>query len=67
MGFLSFAQADALVTKRPLLEAALSLGQTDAGADACANLGEVQDRTDVSTGAVTKVRMGDEALNWALT
>ena len=66
-GFLLLAQADAIVAKRPLPEAALSLGQTEAGAGACANLGEVQGRIDVATGAVSKVRIGDEVLNWAIT
>jgi hypothetical protein len=65
--FLSLVQADALVAKRPLLEAALCLGQSEAGADACANLGQVHDHVDAATGKVTKVRMGDEALNWAMT
>ena len=66
-GFLSLVQADALVPKRPLLEAALSLGQMEAGADACANLGVVQDVVDGVTGQVTKVRQSDEALGWAMT
>ena len=60
-GFLSLVQADALVPKRPLLEAALGLGQT------CANLGVVQDAVDGVTGEVTKVRQSDEALGWAMT
>ena len=60
-GYLSLVQADALVPKRPLLEAALALGQTEADADACANLGVVQDVVDGVTGQVTKVRQSDEA------
>ena len=66
-GFLSLVQADALVPKRHLPEAALGLGQTEAGADACANLGVVQDVVDGVTGKVTKVRQSDEALGWAMT
>ena len=66
-GFLSLVRADALVPKRPLLEAALGLGQSEAGADACANLGLVQDIVDATTGKVTKVRQSDEALNWTMT
>ena len=66
-GYLSLVQADALVPKRPLLEAALALGQTEAGADACANLRVVQDVVDAVPGQVTKVRQSDEALGWAMT
>ena len=65
-GFLSLVQADALVPKRPLLQAALDLGQSEAGADACANLSVVQDVVDAVTGKVTKVRQSDEALGWAM-
>ena len=53
--------------KRPLLEAALALGQTEAGADACANLGVVQDVVGEVFGQVTQVRQSDEALGWAMT
>ena len=66
-GFLSIVQADALVPKRHLLEAALSLGQSESGADACANLGVIQNVVDAVTGEVTKVRQSDEALGWAMT
>ena len=64
---MSLSQAVALVAKRPVMEAALSLGQPEAGAGACANLGEVNDRVDVTTGVVAKVRMGHDILNWAMT
>ena len=60
--FLSLIQAEALVPRRPLLEAALVLGQTAAGADACANLGVIQNVVDSETGEVTRVRQSDEAL-----
>ena len=60
-------QAGALVPKRPLLNAALGLGQTEVGADACANLGVVQNVVDGVTGQVTKVRQSDETLGWAMT
>ena len=66
-GFLSVVQADALVPKQPLIQAALALGQTEAGADACANPGVIQDIVDGVTGRVTKVRQSDETLCWALT
>ena len=66
-GYMSLVQADALVPKRPLLEAALALGQTEAGAGACANLGVVQDVVDAVSGQVTKVRQSDKALGWAMT
>ena len=66
-GFLSLVQADTLVPKRPLLEAALGLGQSEAGAGACANLGVVQGVVDATAGQATKVRQSDEALNWAMT
>ena len=65
-GFLSLVQADALVPKRPLLEAALQLGQTEEGADARANLGVIQNVVDSEAGAVTRVRQSDEALGWAM-
>jgi len=66
-GFLSLVQAEALVLKRPLLEAALDLGQSAAGADAFANLGVIQNAVDNETGEVTRVRQSDEALCWAMT
>ena len=66
-GFLSMVQAEAIVPKRHLLEAALSLGQSAAGADACANLGVIQDVVDSVTGEVTRLRQSDEALGWAMT
>ena len=71
-GFLSLVQqqAGAFVPKpkRPLLEVALGLGQSEAGAGACANLGLVQGAVDAMAGKVTKVRKkSDKALNWAMT
>ena len=66
-GFLSMVQAEAIVPKRHLLDAALGLGQSAAGADACANLGVIQNVVDSVTGEVTRVRQSDEALGWAMT
>ena len=66
-GFLSMVQAEAIVPKRHLLDAALGLGQSAAGADACANLGVIQNVVDSVTGVVTRVRQSDEALGWAMT
>ena len=64
---LPIAQAELLVDKRSILEAAVALGQSAAGSEACANLGVVHDVIDPDTGKITQKRLYDPLLNWALT
>lgn len=66
-GTLPLAQAEELVAKVDIMQAAVALGQTAAGADACANLGVMVDQVDAATGRTSKVRNCDALLNWALT
>ena len=64
---LPIAQAGLLVDKRSILGAAVALGQTTAGSEACANLGVTRDVIDPDTGETTQKRLCDPLLNWALT
>ena len=66
-GMLPIAQAELLITKRPILDAAVALGQSAAGSSACANLGVTHDIVDPDTGMTTQKRLCDPLLNWALT
>ena len=66
-GMLPIAQAELLVDKRSILDAAVALGQSVDGAAACANLGVTHDVIDPDTGKTTKKRLCDPLLNWALT
>ena len=66
-GMLPIAQAELLVDKRSILDAAVALGQTTAGPEACANLGVTHDVIDPDTGETTQKRLCDPLLNWPLT
>ena len=66
-GMLPTAQAELLVARRSILESAVSLGQTPAGSEACANVGEVHCVADPDNGATVRKRLCDPLLNWALT
>ena len=66
-GMLPTAQAGLLVATRSILESAVALGQTPAGSEACANLGEIRDVVGPDTGESMRKRLCDPLLNWALT
>ena len=65
-GMLPTAQAELLVAKRSILESAVSLGQTPAGPEACANLGEIHGVVDPDSDKPVQQRFCDPLLNWAM-
>ena len=66
-GMLPLVQADSLVHKYDILNEAVALGNTAAGALACANLGVMKEVVDADTGKKVHVKDTDAELVWAMS
>ena len=66
-GMLPLVQAESLVAKYDVLEQAVALGNTPAGALACANLGVMKEERNPDTGKLENVKVADAELNWAMS
>ena len=66
-GMLPLVQAESLVAKYDILEEAVALGNTAAGALACANLGVMKEEVDAETGVKVRFKETDAELIWAMS
>ena len=66
-GMLPFVQAESLVVNHDVLEQAVALGNTPAGALACANLSVTTEEVNADTGKLGRYKTTDAELNWAMS
>ena len=67
-GMLPLVQAESLVAKYEILEQAVAaLGNTPAGALACANLGVMKEEVNPDTGKLESIKVTGAELNWAMS